>query len=702
MKKYATLLMMTSVLLSGCASHPENPLLAEWKTPHGVPPFDQIKLEHYRPAVDSLISLGRDAIRQIAENPEAPTFENTVVALETAQQPLERVLTLFFNLNSAETSDSMQALAMELSPVLTEFSNDIMLNEPLFARVRSLYEQRAGLGLTQEGSMLLENSYKQFVRSGANLTPEQKERYRTLTTELSQRSLQFEQNLLGATNAFQLEITDSTELAGLPASIRDAAAHEAKEAGKSGWLFTLQAPSYVPFVTYAERRDLREKLYRAFSSRAFNDAFDNQQNILQIANLRLELANLLGYPTYADYVLEERMAKDIAHVDTMLNQLLGASKGFAQNEVATIAAYAKTEGFAETLMPWDWSFWSERYKESHYNLTDEMTRPYFRLESVQDALFLMAGKLYGLEFRENAKLPVYHPDVHAFEVYDKDGELLSVLYIDYFPRAGKRGGAWMTSYRQACVENGKPVIPIVSLVCNFTKPTETTPSLLTLDEVVTVFHEFGHGLHGMIGKGTYASLTGTNVYRDFVELPSQLMENWVDRKEFLDLWATHYQTGEKMPAELIAKIEASKRYLAAYLNVRQLQFGITDMAWHTVTAPVTTSVPAFERAATQRTSVLPVVDGTCFSTNFAHVFSGGYAAGYYSYKWAEVLEADAFEHFTRAPGGIFDPEVAASFRKHILEPGGSRPAMELYVEFAGAEPTVAPLLRKMGLDTPAN
>ncbi|WP_298064438.1 M3 family metallopeptidase [uncultured Rikenella sp.] len=703
---------MSTAILAGCtgADNRANPLLTEWDTPYGVPPFDRIRLEDYRPAVEQLIAEGRRTVDGIAAQTDSATFENTIVALEFAQQPLERTLNVFYNLNSAETSDSMQALAIELSPLLTEFTNDIMLDERLFARVKSVYDAAAGdfAGLTAEQRTLLEETYKNFVRSGANLTPEQKAEYRAVTGELAQLTLRFEQNLLAATNGWQLHLTDSADLAGLPESVRDPAAAEAGSAGMQGWLFTLHAPSYIPFMTYSERRDLRERMYRAYNSRAYGGEHDNGPVLVRIADLRLRLANLLGYRTYADYALEERMAGTVGRVDSLLDELLARTKPYAEREVAGIEAYAAEQGLEGPLMPWDWAFYTEKYKAAAYDLDDEMTRPYFRLERVQDALFLLAGRLYGLTFKENRDIPVYHPDVHAFEVYDaergsdSDGPM-AVLYIDYFPRPGKQGGAWMTSFRQTYTDpqSGEQVIPVVSLVCNFTKPTGKRPSLLSFNEVTTIFHEFGHGLHGMLGRGSYPGLTGTNVRRDFVELPSQIMENWVGEKEFLDLWAAHYLTGEKMPAGLIDKIEASKRYLAAYSCVRQLQFGFCDMAWHTIAEPLGAScdVAAFERQATERTRVMPPVEGTCFSTGFGHIFGGGYAAGYYSYKWAEVLEADAYAKFKG--NGIFDRATALSFRENILTPGGSEHPMTLYVRFAGHEPTVGPLLEKMGIPADA-
>lgn len=697
--------------LAGCSSENENPLLRkEWGTLHGVPPFAEIRLEHYRPAIEQLAAESREAVGAIADAEGEATFENTVVALEFAQQPLERVLGVFYNLNSAETCEAMQELAVELAPMLTELANDIRLNERLFGRVQAVYEAAARedfRGLTPEQRMLLEETYRGFVRSGALLDAAKKEEYRAITGELAQLTLRFGQHVLAATNGWRLHLTDSAELAGLPESVREGAAAEAAAEGlEGGWLFTLHAPSYIPFMTYSERRDLRERMYRAYNSRAYGGEHDNGPVAVRIAELRRQLAQLLGYETYADYVLEERMAGSAERVNGLLDELLARTKPYAEREIAEIQNYAEAQGFEGLLMPWDWAFYTERFKAAKYDLDDEMTRPYFRLERVQEAMFMLAERLYGLTFRENRAIPVYHPDVHAFEVHDapadgmSEGRLLAVLYIDYFPRAGKQGGAWMTSFRQAYVDpkGGGEVIPVVSLVCNFTKPTGRRPALLSFNEATTIFHEFGHGLHGMIGRGSYPSLTGTNVRRDFVELPSQIMENWVGEKEFLDLWAAHYETGAKMPAEMIDRIGAAKRYLAAYSCVRQLQFGLCDMAWHSVVDPLDSAacdVAAFEQETTRRTQVMPRVEGTCFSTSFTHIFDGGYAAGYYSYKWAEVLEADAFALFRKR--GIFDGETARAFREHILTPGGSVPPMELFCRFAGHEPEVGPLLEKMGI-----
>lgn len=690
------LFMATIATTAGQTPASQNPLLQDFNTPFGVPPFDKVRTSDYKPAFETAMAESRAAIDKIVNNPAAPTFENTIEALEYGSLKLGSVSAVFFNLLSAETNDDMQAIAMDLSPALTALENDISLNEKLFARVKSVYEKRNDLNLSVEQLKLLDNYYKSFVRNGADLSDADKQIYRTLTTELSTLSLQFGQNLLKATNGFMLHLTDKADLAGLPNMIVEAAASDAQSKGLEGWVITLHAPSYVPFLTYSERGDLREKLWRASNTKCFTgDENDNQQNIKRIVELRLKLANLLGYKTYADYVLEERMAKSADAVNSFLKELVTKTKPYAEKEVAEIEQYANSKGFSGKLMPWDWAFYSEKYKDEKYNLNDEMTRPYFKLENVEQGLFMLAERLYGLTFKENKSIPTYHPDVRAFEVYDGD-RFVSVLYIDYFPREGKRGGAWMTGYRSQMMLDGKEVRPVVSLVCNFTKPTSTSPSLLSYSEVNTLLHEFGHGLHGMLAEGTYPSLTGTSVYRDFVELPSQLMENWLCEKEFLDMFAVHYQTGEKLPADIVDKIIESKNFLAGYSQMRQLSFGVGDMAWHSVSEPVSQSVGDFERASIAETQILPVIDGACMAPGFAHIFDGGYAAGYYSYKWAEVLEADAFELFKEK--GVFSKEVAKSFRDNVLSRGGMEHPMALYVKFRGAEPSIDALLKKQGMN----
>ena len=707
--KKALFIMAISAMTAGCADNsipkaqlPEldknNPLLVEWETPHATPPFSKIELKYYEPAFDAAIACSRAEIEAIVNNPAKPTFGNTIVALERQGALLNRISGVFYNLLSSNTSEEMQRIAAEVQPRLTALQNDIALNPELFARVKAVYEH-PGWCLSKEDKVLLEKTYKSFARNGAALSDADKELYRQYSTELAGLTLKFDQNELAATNAFELNITDPKAVAELPEFVREGMAAEAKARGQKGWTVTLHAPSYVPFLTYSSNRELKEKLWRAYNSRALGGEYDNREVLKQIANLRLKIANLLGYETYADYVLEERMAENTPTVNAFLKELLDATKSYADQDYATLSAYAASQGLEGQLMPWDWAYYSEKYKNEKYALSDEMVKPYFKLENVKKGVFLLANKLYGLNFTPNGQIEVYHPDVTAYDVTDEQGNFLVVLYLDFFPRASKNSGAWMTEYRGTKVVDGKETRPLVSLVMNFTKPTETKPSLLTFDEVETFLHEFGHALHGMLGKGTYESLTGTNVYRDFVELPSQIMENWATEKEFLDLWAAHYETGEPMPAELVERIVAAQNYLAAYANVRQLSFGMTDMAWHTLKQPYEGDVEQFEVKAMAPTQVLPVVEGTAMSSAFGHIFAGGYAAGYYGYKWAEVLEADAFSLFKEK--GIFNREVSDSFRENILSKGGTEHPMTLYVKFRGHKPETRALIEKMGLGAEA-
>lgn len=672
-----------------------NPLLEVWPGPHATPAFDRFRNEDYMPAFQQALKEARAEVEAIVTNPDEPTFANTIEALEFSGRRLDDLCNLFFNLNEACTDDEMQRIALEVSPLLTAFSNDVSLNPALFERVRKVYEKRTDLTLTTEQNRLLEKSYKGFVRGGAALADADKERFRELTTELGQLSLQFNQHVLAATNAFTLHLTDPAQVSELPESVREGAATEAHERGLEGWVITLQAPSMVPFMTYSSNRELKEQLWRRYNSRCYGDEQDNREIVKRIVALRLEKARLLGYETYAAYVLEERMAGTQQRVQLFLDELLERAIEPAHNEVKGVVDFARSEGADYELMPWDYAYWQEKLKQARYTFDEEMLKPYFRLENVQRGVFLLAEKLYGLTFRENSDIPVYHPDVKAFEVCDGDGTFLAVLYMDYFPRASKRGGAWMTEFRPQYNEKGHEVRPLISVVCNFTKPTREQPSLLTFDEVTTLLHEFGHALHGMMAKGTYPSLTGTSVYRDFVELPSQIMENWATEKEYLDLWAIHYQTGEKIPAELVQKVINAKNYQTAYRHIRQVSFGLIDMAWHTVTAPVTEDVARFEQQAAEKTQLLPRVEGQCMSTAFGHIFAGGYAAGYYGYKWAEVLDADAYSLFHER--GIFNREVASSFRHDLLEKGGSEDPMTLYVRFRGHEPDSQALFERMGI-----
>ena len=699
-----TLIMSAMTAMSACGTQPlvemseslkGNPLVEEWNTPYQTPPFSEIEYAHYEPAIDYAIELQRAEIDAIVNNPEAPTFENTIVAMEQAGQLLNRATGVFFCINGCMTSPEMQEIALNITPKLTALGNDISLNPELFERVKVVYNQRKKLKLDQEDMTLLENTYKSFARSGALLEGQDKELYREYSSELSQLTLQFGQNALKATNAFSYNITDEAKVAELPDFVKEGMAAEAAARGQEGWTVTLDAPSYGPFMTYSTQRDIKEILYRAYNTRGLGGEFDNQENIRRIAELRLKIANLLGYKCYSDYVLEDRMAESTKTVNSFLAELNKATLSYAKKDVANITAYAQSLGFEGELMPWDFSYYNEKYKEAMYSINDEQIKPYFQLESAKEAVFMLAGKLYGLTFTAVDNIETYHPEASVYEVRDNSGELMAVLYMDFFPRESKRQGAWMTEFRGVKVVDGKEQRPLVQLVMNFTKPTANTPSLLTFDEFTTFLHEFGHGLHGILAKGKYESINGTSVKRDFVELPSQIMENWAYEKEYLDLWAKHYQTGEPMPAELIEKIVAAKNYLAAYYNVRQLSFGMLDMAWHTITEPYTGDVLAFEQKAIAPTQVLPVVDGTAMQTAFTHIFSGGYASGYYGYKWAEVLAADAYSYFSEE--GIFSEKVAGKFRHEVLEKGGHEHPMTLYKNFRGHKPKTQSLIDQMGL-----
>ena len=692
--------MSASALLAACGGNdmpvpqlPEidtnNPLLAEWETPHATPPFDKIKISDYEPAFETAIAVSRAEVDAIVNNPAEPSFNNTILALEKQGELLDRISSVFFNLLECHTSPEMQEIAMRIQPKLTELGNDISLNAELFKRIKAVNEN-PGWFLSKEDKKLLENTYKSFVRSGANLADAEKELYRQYSSELSQLTLQFGQNSLAANNAFALNITSAEQIEELPSFVKEAMALEAKNRGQKGWTVTLKAPSYVPFVTYSSQRDLKEQLYRARNSCSIGGKFDNTENIRKITSLRLKIANLLGYECYADYVLDNRMAEKTETVNSFLDELLSQTKEYADKDYQTINEYAHSLGFKGDVQPWDWAYYSEKYKNEKYAVSDEAVKPYLELESAKQAVFMLANKLYGLEFKPAEGVAKYHEDVTVYEVSEATGEHLAVLYLDFFPRDSKRAGAWMTEFRGAEGD----IRPLVSLVMNFTKPTETTPSLLTFDEFTTFLHEFGHACHGMLAKGKHASLNGTSVFRDFVELPSQILENWAYEKEYLDLWAKHYQTGETMPAELIEKLIAAKNYLAAYANVRQVSFGMTDMAWHTLKAPYEGDIIEFEHKAMAPSQILPVVEGTALSPTFGHLFSGGYAAGYYGYKWAEVLAADGYSLFTEK--GIFDQATAKKFRA-LLQAGGTEHPMDLYVKFRGHKPQTKALIDQMGL-----
>lgn len=673
----------------------QNPLLEVYDTPYHTPPFTQIQLSDYEPAFQQAIEEARQEIKAIIANPETPSFTNTIEALDASGEKLNNISSIFFNLNSACTNNEMQAIAQQISPLLTEYSNSITMNPELFQRIKSVYKNCNRQQLTPEQNTLLENTYRMFIKGGANLQDKAQQRFREISMELSRLSLKFEENTLAATNAFTLHITDEADLSGLPEGVIETAAMTAKDKGLDGWLFSLHAPSYIPFMKYADKRNLREQMYRAYSSRCNQGGeSDNNEIIRQMVNLRLEKAHLLGYKSYADYVLSDRMAETATNVNEFLEQLLQASHPHALNEKREVDEFARRNGFTDILQHWDWAYYSNKLKHEKYALDDEMLKPYFQLEKVQKGVFDLAYRLYNLTFLERNDIPKYHEDVRTYEVY-RNNQFLAILYVDFFPRESKGGGAWMTEYRGQHRQSSKDIRPLVSIVMNFTKPTTSKPSLLTFDEVTTFLHEFGHSLHGMLSQCTYNTTSGTNVYRDFVELPSQIMENWALEKEWLDTWAVHYLTNEPIPQEYIDKIRRASNFQSGYQCDRQLSFGLVDMAWHSITAAFKSSVFDFETQAMSPTESFPAVSGNCFSTAFGHIFSGGYAAGYYSYKWAEVLDADAFSVFKTH--GIFDKKTADSFRINILERGGSEHPMTLYKRFRGQTPTVDALLERSGL-----
>ena len=676
-----------------------NPFFSKYDTPHGTVPFHLINLEDYEPAIVEGMARQKAEIDAIINNPEIPTFANTIEPYELSGEMLNRVSTVFGNQLSANTSPKLQDLANKLMPMLSEHENDISLNPQLFARIKAVYDNRANEQLNREQLKLLEDIYIGFTRNGANLSEEQKATFREITVQLSLLSLQFSNNLLNETNAYQLHLTDPNQLQGLPESAIEAAKEAAQQKGLEGWIFTLKAPSFSPFMMYADHRELRQELYMAYHTRCtHNNEYNNIEVVKQLVNLRLKVAQLLGYNTYADYVLERRMAQDKQHVYQLENDLLAAYKQTALQELEEMQSLARElEGDDFELMPWDLGYYAHKLKERKFDLDNEKLRPYFELEHVKQGVFGLATRLYGITFKPNKDIPVYHPDVEAFEVFDKDGSFLAVLYTDFHPRDGKQGGAWMTSYKEQWIdkETGENSRPHVSLVMNFTKPTKQKPALLTHGEVNTFLHEFGHSLHAMFANTTYQSLSGTNVYWDFVELPSQFMENYAVEKEFLHTFAKHYKTGELLPDELVQRIFDAQNFNVGYACLRQLSFGFLDMAWYTRKEAFEGDVMDYEREAWQPTQIMPQVDGTCMSVQFSHIFSGGYAAGYYSYKWAEVLDADAFALFKEQ--GIFNQTTAASFRENILSKGGTEHPMTLYKRFRGQEPTIDALLIRNGI-----
>ena len=696
MKKYTFIAAAMLPLILSCKM--ENPLLTESKLPFGAPQFDKIRNEHYMPAFEQGIAEAKAEIDAIANNPEAPSFENTIEAMEYSGETLDRVSSIFYNLMEADVNEQMQQIAEEVAPMLNDYSMYVSLNEKLFERVKAVYEQRDSLALEKDQLKLLENTYRSFTRNGANLQGEDREKYSRISEELSLTTLAFQKNLLAATNAYVLNITDSTKLDGLPAYVVDAAAESAAEKGLEGWAFTLDYPSYSPFMKYCNDRELRRQMYMAYGSRAVGGEYSNCENVSKIIDLRIQSAQLLGYRTYADYALEVRMAKDAGTVNKFLADLMNPSLPYARADVKMVEDFARKNGFeGDRLMGWDFSYWSEKLQKAEYDLSEELLKPYFKLENCIDAVFDLAHRLYGINFKIREDIPGYHKDVKVYEVTDEDGSHLALFYADFFPRPSKRGGAWMTEFRGQSIKDGVERRPFISIVTNFSKPTASTPSLITHYEFTTFLHEFGHALHGMLAEGRYGSLTGTSVARDFVELPSQIMENWGYEPEYLNTFAKHYQTGESIPMELIDKIVASKNYLSGYSQVRQLQFGLLDMAWHSLESLPQTDPVSFEKAALKPYEVMPGVAETAISPGFSHIFSGGYAAGYYSYKWAEVLEADAFSLFQEK--GIFNTEVSHSFRENILSRGGSEDAAVLYRNFRGHDPEPEALMKKLGLSS---
>lgn len=696
MKKYTFIAAAMLPLILSCKM--ENPLLTESKLPFGAPQFDKIRNEHYMPAFEQGIAEAKAEIDAIANNPEAPTFENTIEAMEYSGETLDRVSSIFYNLMEADVNEQMQQIAEEVAPMLNDYSMYVSLNEKLFERVKAVYEQRDSLALEKDQLKLLENTYRSFTRNGANLQGEDREKYSRISEELSLTTLAFQKNLLAATNAYVLNITDSTKLDGLPAYVVDAAAESAAEKGLEGWAFTLDYPSYSPFMKYCNDRELRRQMYMAYGSRAVGGEYSNCENVSKIIDLRIQSAQLLGYRTYADYALEVRMAKDAGTVNKFLADLMNPSLPYARADVKMVEDFARKNGFeGDRLMGWDFSYWSEKLQKAEYDLSEELLKPYFKLENCIDAVFDLAHRLYGINFKVREDIPGYHKDVKVYEVTDEDGSHLALFYADFFPRPSKRGGAWMTEFRGQSIKDGVERRPFISIVTNFSKPTASTPSLITHYEFTTFLHEFGHALHGMLAEGRYGSLTGTSVARDFVELPSQIMENWGYEPEYLNTFAKHYQSGESIPMELIDKIVASKNYLSGYSQVRQLQFGLLDMAWHSLESLPQTDPVSFEKAALKPYEVMPGVAETAISPGFSHIFAGGYAAGYYSYKWAEVLEADAFSLFQEK--GIFNTEVSHSFRENILSRGGSEDAAVLYRNFRGHDPEPEALMKKLGLSS---
>ena len=673
----------------------KNPLLSDFNTPFDTVPFSQVENEHFQPAIEAAIKEAKNEIDQITANTESPTYENTLESLEFSGERLSRITSLFFNLNAAETNEEIQGIAQAVSPMLSEFSNDVRLDEELFKRVEAVHANKDKLGLNPEQSMLLDKNYKAFVRNGAKLNAEDKKKLREIDKELSTLSLKFGEHVLAETNAFEMILTEESDLVGLPEGVREAAKLLAREKGVEGWAFSLDYPSYIPFVTYSQRRDLREKMTRAFGARANQDNGNNNREIvLRIANLRHQRAQLLGYDSHADFVLEERMAEKPEKVEAFLQDLLIKAKPAALKDFKKLQDLAQKDRISE-LEKWDSSFYSEKLKQELFDLDDEKLKPYFQLENVLQGAFEVASRLYGIHFKPVDNIETYHDEVRTYEVRDENDRFIAVFYADFFPRKGKRNGAWMTSFKSQWKKQGVDSRPHIAIVCNFTRPTESRPSLLTFNEVTTLFHEFGHALHGMLADTTYPNLSGTSVYWDFVELPSQIMENWCYEEEALSLFAKHYKTGEQIPMDLVRKIKDSSNFLEGMATLRQLSFGMLDMAYHAHDPSKIKDVKEFEKKVFSETQLYPDVPESCMSTAFSHIFQGGYSSGYYSYKWAEVLDADAFEAFKE--NGVFDKETGEKFKSFVLSRGGTEKPMELYVKFRGREPDANALLRRAGL-----
>ncbi len=707
--KFLSVILLMATAMTAIAS--DNPFFdyKNWKTPHGTYPFNEIRNEHYMPAFEEGMKQGLEEINQIAENPAAPTFQNTIEAYVNAGQLLSVVSSCFYNLTNAETNDELQQIEMELSPKMSEYSSTIRLNEKLFQRIKTVYEQRDKLKLNKEQRKMLQDIYDSFANNGANLSADDKLKYKELSARLSRLTLTFGQNVLKATNAWSLLITNEQDLAGINDDTKQMLRKKAEQKELQGWLLDLRPTTYIPLMQDCSNRDLRREIYTAYNSRCIGGEFDNTQVIVDIVNTRLELAQLFGKETYADKALVKTMAENKQNVYKLLDELRDNYMPVARQEVEELQQFASEQGFYGQLQPWDWSYWSKKLKEEKYAVSDDEVRQYFPLDKVKEGVFGLAKRLYGLTFKENKQIQVYHPEVCAYEVFDEKGKFLAVYYADFHPREGKRGGAWMNDFKPQWMEGKKDSRPHIVNVMNFTRPTDTKPALLTYDEVRTFLHEFGHGLHGMLTRCQYNYLSGTNVPRDFVELPSQFNENFIDEKEFLDTFAQHFETGEPIPQELIDRMKRAANYHAAYACARQLSFGYLDMAWHTITEPFEVSdcqttqqaVIEFANKAMQQVQVLPNVPDTQMETAFTHIFSGGYAAGYYSYKWSELLDADAFSVFKAAAakqgGTIFDKKSAELFRKNILERGGTEPVMELYKRFRGGEPTINALMERDGI-----